>query len=214
MIKTNSRKAIFSVILLAVFLIPCLLLLTACGGGKPEAKVDASIANVEGITVTLEKTTRKEFKEGEDSATRVEQFAQYGELDQINVLVSGTVSKADCDANATAMDSEGNPVVDGSDTPINYYTDFFELQLLIPDGATMFLASDGLPAKPVAEIENVENGYVIVETQWLLGNPGSWNICGNAETQDGYFYYSFIDDSGEVVDEFFVRVAYDVEFVD
>ena len=213
MTKTKSKKAIFSVILLAVFLIPCLLLLTACGGGKPEAKVDASIAKVGGITVTLEDTTRKEFKDGEDLAGRVEQFAKYGELDQINVKVSGTVSKADCDANATAMDAEGNPVEAGSETPVNYYTDFFELQFLIPEDATQFLASDGLPAKPIAEIENTENGYVIVETQWLLGNPGSWNICGNAETQDGYFYYSFLNDEGDVVDEFFVRVVYDVEFV-
>lgn len=210
--KTNKRTLLASLIV-ALLLIPCLMLFTACGE-KDEAKVDASIAKVDGITVTLNETTKKQFTAKDDSAARFEQFGKYGELDQINIKVSGTVSKADCAKNATAMDATGTPVSE-SKQPVNYYTDFFQLSLLIPEGATQFATSDGLPAKPVSDIENIKDGYVIENVQWLLAdaNGENWNICGNATTKDGYFYYQFLDDNNEVVDEFFVHVVYDVDFV-
>ena len=112
------------------------------------------------------------------------------------------------------MDATGTPVSE-SKQPVNYYTDFFQLSLLIPEGATQFATSDGLPAKPVSDIENIKDGYVIENVQWLLAdaNGENWNICGNATTNDGYFYYKFLDDNNKVVDEFFVHVVYDVDFV-
>ena len=213
MTNTKTKKSLFIGIVLALILIPCLFLLTACGGDDPRAKADVNNAKVDGITVTVNETTKKTFTE-EDGA-RFTQFGKYGELDQISVTVSGTVSKADCTENATAMDANGNVIEAGSETPVSYYTDFFTLYLLVPEGATQYGVSDGLPAGPVEELGEVKDGYVAVETQWLLNSAtDGWQICGNTTTNDGYFYYSFNDAEGEVVEEFFVRVAYDVTFVD
>ena len=191
-----------------------MFVLTACG--KADFQVDASIAKVDGVTVTVDKElTKKQFStDNGDSQGRVDLYGELGELDQVTVRVSGTVSKADCDENALARNAQGEEV--GQGETVNYYIDYFELKILIPKDATQFKTTDGLPAKPVAELENTENGYVVENVQLLLGdaNKTSWSICGVASTNDGYFYYAFLDDNNEIVKQFFVRVVYDVEFVD
>lgn len=212
--KTNN---IIKTAFVAVMVILCAVLFVACGGNKDNYSVDASIANVDGITVTVDKdTTKKAFSTANgDSEARVNQFAKYGELDQITIRVSGTVSRADCVENASARDGNGDPVAEGG--VVNYYTDFFEFKLKIADDATKLDVADGLPAQPISEIENVKDGYMVEKVQWLLGdaNQSNWQICGNATTNDGYFYYGFYNDTDEEpVAEYFVRVVYDVEFVD
>lgn len=210
----KGLKNFAKTMLVFAFIVPCMILLSACG--KSEFKVDASVAKVGGITVKLDKElTKKQFStDNGDSAGRVSKYGDLGELDQVTVRVGGTVSVADCLENATGM-NETDGVVTG-DQVATYYTDFFELKMLIPDGATQFKVDDGLPAKPVSELENTEGDYVVEKVQWLLSdaNQSSWNICGVADTNDGYFYYAFLDDNAEVVKQFFVRVVYDVEFVD
>lgn len=185
-------------------------------GNKVNWGVNASIAKVPGITVTVDPmTTKKLFSlDNGDSEARVNQFAKYGELDQITINVSGEVSRADCIENAQPRDSQGNAIE--GDAVVNYYTDFFQFKLRLPENATKLGVSDGLPAKPVAEIENIENGYLIENVQWLLGGADqtNWSICGNATTNDGYFYYAFYNDEDELVAQYFVRVVYDVTFVD
>lgn len=211
--KTGKRSNFFKSALVLMLLVPCMFLLAACGG-KADFKVDASIAKVDGITVTLDKElTKKEFStDNGDSQSRVDTFGDLGELDLVTIRVSGTVSRADCDENATAMNAEGDVVAEGE--TVVYYTDVFELKMLVPKDATKYYTKDGLPAKEIAELENVEDGYIVEKVQWLLGDANkTWNICGSADTNDGYFYYSFLNDSDEVVKEFFVRVVYDVEFV-
>lgn len=192
----------------------CTLIFTACG--QADFKIDANQVKIDGVTITLEKEIWKKLfsLENEDSQARVDQFAKYGELDEVTINVEGTVSRADCVENATAMDANGNPVT--ADTTVNYYTDSFEFSMKIPENATKYVVSDGLPAKEIAELENAKDGYIVENVQWLLGGADQtgWTICGNAQTNDGYFYYAFLDENEEVVKEFFVRVVYDVEFVD
>ncbi len=208
----RSKTILVSVLVFAI-LIPCMFLLSACG--KADFKADASIAKVSGITVSVDdEIVKKQFSTANgDSAGRVAKYEGYGELDQVTINVSGTVSRADCEANALARNANGDPV--GADEAVNYYTDYFEFSMLIPDGATKYKVDDGLPAKDIAELDNVEKGYVVENVQWLLGGADKtgWSICGVADTNDGYFYYAFLNNSDEVVKEFFVRVVYDVEFV-
>lgn len=209
----KTFKSILKTVLAFAVIVPCAFVLAACG--KADFKVDANVAKVDGITVTVDKElTKKQFSTANgDSQGRVDQFGGLGELDQVTVRVSGTVSRADCDENAVARNAKGEEV--GTGEAVSYYTDYFELKILVPKGATQYKTSDGLPARPVAELENVKDGYYVENVQWLLGdaNKANWSICGVASTNDGYFYYAFLDDNGDVVKQFFVRVVYDVEFV-
>ena len=203
-------KVATSLLLVCAFAIA----LTACG--QPDFKIDKTTTKVDGVTITLEKEIGKKLfsLENEDLQGRVDQFAKYGELDEVTINVEGTVSEADCVESATPTDANGNPI-ESNDGVVSYYTDTFEFSIKIPENATKFIVSDGLPAKEIAELENVKNGYVVENVQWLLGEADQtgWGICGNAQTNDGYFYYAFLDNNDEVVKEFFVRVVYDVEFV-
>lgn len=184
---------------------------------KSDYKINTSVTKVQGVNITLDNNVGKKLfsTENGDSESRVNQFAKYGELDVVTINVTGTVSIENCVQYATAMDANGNPVT-SNESEVNYYTDFFELSMKIPADATKYQVSDGLPAKDIAELENVKDGYVVENTQWLLGGADKtgWTICGTATTNDGYFYYAFLDDNDEVVKEFFVRVVYDVEFTD
>lgn len=211
----SKTLSIAKISVVALLLAVCSILFVACGS-TPNYQVDSSMAKVSGITVTVDQeTTKKAFStENGDSEARVNQFGKYGELDQITVRVSGEVSRADCVENAQAKDANGNDVT--ADTAVNYYTDFFQFKLKINDDATKLEVSDGLPAKPIAEIENVKDGYYVENVQWLLGdaNQSNWQICGNATTNDGYFYYGFYNDADEVVAQYFVHVVYNVTFVD
>lgn len=214
MFKTKTM-GIFKTAFIAVLVALCAVLFVACGDDPAKFSVDGSIAEVSGITVKVDKDmTKKTFSiENGDSVARVNQFAKYGELDLITIRVSGTVSKADCVENAQAKDANGD---DATASNINYYTDYFQFKLQLPKGATKLDVSDGLPAKPITEITNIEDGYLVEKVQWLLGDATAtnWSICGNATTNDGYFYYGFYNDTDEEpVAEYFVRVVYDVEFV-
>ena len=200
-----------------VIALSIVLMLFACAscdnstpGTKAEFKVDASIAKVPGVTVTLEDMTKKAFSfEGGDSEGRVTQFGLYGELDCVNISVSGTVKNSDCDKLATPMDASGKPITDGSTA--NYYTDFFEFLILLPEEATRYAVNDGLPARPISDLaDSIDSeGYYHENVQWLLNGPEySWTGCGNATTKDGYFYYAFYNETEEPIREFFVRVDY------
>lgn len=214
------KKKILTILACFVFVFVGGFALTACGDEEeptpqpaPEVMVSESIAQIDGITVALGENTTKKFEDGVDLANRVSLYGSLGELKQINVTVSGTVSRAECDEKAIAM-NDGNVVED--DSAVGYYTDFFEMRFLVPEGATKVGFIDGNSQKLDQEIGNVENGYYAESVQWLLGtaDKSSWNTCGNADTQDGYFYYKFLNDSDEIVDQFFVCVTYDVTFVD
>lgn len=189
-------------------------------GTKAEFKVEASIAKVPGVTVTLEDMTKKAFSlEGGDSEARVTQFGSYGELDCVNISVSGTVKNSDCNDLATPMDATGEPITDGS--AANYYTDFFEFLMLLPEEAAKYEVSDGLPVRPISNLSGSidSEGYYHEKVQWLLGdaNKSSWAGCGVGETNDGYFYYAFYNetDEEEPIREFFVRVDYsNLKFTD
>ena len=141
-------------------------------------------------------------------------YGSLGELKEYNVTIAGNVSKFECDEKAVAM-NDGNIVEDNS-TPVGYHLDFFQIKILVPEDATQVGFIDGNPQKLDEEISEVnKDGYYTVDVQWLLGdaNKTEWNICGNAETNDGYFYYKFLNDAGEIVDQFFVCVNYAVTFV-
>ncbi len=213
-LQNDKTKLVFKIALAVVLLFAIMFTMTACGGEKADAKVSTNDTKVAGITVKLNKTTTKEFVEGVDSSSRVDLYGALGELKQYNVSVEGTVSIADCNENAIAM-NDGN-VVEDDVTPVGYYTDFFELELLVPEGATKVGFIDGNSLKLDSEIDNVDkDGYYTENVQWLLGtaDKSSWSICGNAETNDGYFYYKFLNDENKIIDQFFVCVTYDVEFV-
>ena len=214
--STTKNKNYAVTIITTIVLCISLVLFAACGETKDKFKTDSSIAKVDGITVTMDKdTTQKEFSiENGDSQGRVDLFGDLGTLKQYTINVSGTVSRADCVENASARDANGDEV--GEEGVVNYYTDWFEFKILVPENATHYKSTDGLPAKPVAELNIDDNGYWVDDVQWLLGdaNQSNWTICGNATTNDGYFYYAFLDADGEIVDQYFVRVVYDVTFVD
>ena len=217
LLQSDKTKQILKIMLAVILLMAAMFALTACGGSNPKAevKVSTSLAEIDGISVSVGEKTTKEFVEGVDAEGRVALYGNLGELTQYTIYVSGTVSIAECNEKAIAM-NDGNVVEDAS-TPIGYYTDFFEMKFLVPEGATKVGFIDGNSQKIDSEIGNVDSdGYYSESVQWLLGtaDKASWNTCGNAETQDGYFYYKFLNDENEIVDQFFVRVVYDVEFVD
>lgn len=204
-----TKSKVFSAISLALFLIPALFLLTACGGGEPDEVRVQGVMNVPGVTATVETSAKKSFLAENDSAERVQLFGEYGELTEFNVKVAGSVLIADCEKNSTPMDADGNKIYD--DATASYHTDFFELQLLIPDEATKFeIVSKNKTLE--GAIENVKDGYVVMDVEWLLGVDGEWGCQGSADTNDGYFYYAFLNDNDEVVKNFFVHITYEVEF--
>ena len=218
LLQSEKTKQILKIFLAVVVLMVTIFTLTACGDKKEEGTdkaevvVSERIANIGGITVVLGENTTVD---GKDLASRNELYGNLGELKQINITVSGTVSRAECDEKAIPMNA--GEIVEDDASPIGYYTDFFEMKILVPEGATKYGYIDGNPQKLDQEIGLVdENGYFSESVQWLLGaaDKSSWNTCGKADTQDGYFYYKFLNDSDEIVDQFFVRVVYDVTFVD
>lgn len=208
-------------ILIAVLAVALLFTFSACDDGQSapaEFKVDDSIAKVAGVEVTLGNMTKKVFSaENGDSESRVEKFGEYGELDCVNITVSGTVSKADCVANAIPMNQYGEETT-ADKADINYYTDFFALSMLVPENATRCSVNDGLPDGEIENFAKDSTGYYTEKVQWLLADASktNWTGCGTAETDDGYFYYAFYTaDDEEPIKEFFVRVDYsDLEFVD
>lgn len=216
LLQSDKTKQVLKILLSAVLIMITLFAMTACGETpKPDVKVSTSLAKIDGISVTVGETTTKEFVEGEDSEGRVNLYGDLGELKQYTINVSGEVSIAECNEKAIAM-NDGNVVEDDS-TPIGYYTDFFEMKFLAPEGATKVGYIDGNSQKLDTEIGTLdEDGYYTESVQWLLGNTDktNWNTCGNADTQDGYFYFKFLNDEDKIVDHFFVKVVYDVEFVD
>ena len=216
LLQNTKVKNVLKIMLALFIIIATSFAMTACGEDpvKPEIKVSASQANIEGISATVGKTETKKFVEGEDLASRVNLYSNLGELKEYNVTIAGTVSKSECDEKAIAM-NDGNVIEDES-TPVGYYTDFFQIKILVPEGATQVGFIDGNSQKLDEEISGVDkDGYYTIDVQWLLGdaNKTFWNICGNAETNDGYFYYKFLNDNGEIIDQFFVCVNYDVNFV-
>ena len=212
---TNKKTGVIASILLALVVVACFVCLVACGE-KDKYIIEQSNTKVDGVTITVnQELTKKKFStEAGDSEARVNQFAKFGELDQITINVKGTVSKADCVKNAVARDAAGNEV--GNDGKVNYYTDYFTLKIKVDESVTKLKVADGLPAKDIREITKQEDGYYAESIQWLLGdaNQSNWQICGNTTSNDGYFYFAFMNDEEEIVNQYFVRVVYDVTFVD
>lgn len=209
MVKTKNLFSAFALGIVGILF--CVFAFVGCGA--PTYKVDGSVAKVQGVTFSVsQELGKKQFGET-DSAARQEKFGTETEYDVITFSVKGTVKESDCAKNATACDSDGN-VVDGEGV-VNYYTDYFEMSIKIPENVKKIATIDGLPAKGIEELgDRVKDGYYVEKVQWLLGGADKtgWTICGNAETKDGFFKTEFLDKNDEVVATYLVRVVYDVTF--
>lgn len=197
-------KKIIRNLSLTLVMLTIALSFAACGPKKappappPVAFIVSLDSNkVPGITVSVDQTTtKKTFVSGIDSNGRVTAYGALGELDMITVNVNGTVSYADCNEFATDMNG--------------YFTDFFTLGINAPIDTKYVDIKDGLPAR-IEDVTIINNRY-ITKVQWLL-NGSPWTICGNTTSNDGFYYIGFLNSESKVLQEYFVRVVYNITFI-
>lgn len=189
----------------------CTILFAACSPTTPPDNftVSAHVAKVEGLSVGVSQTTTKfEFDEIDNEAGktegRVNLFGHLGELDMISITVSGEISKVDADEHAVFVEAGGG-----------YYTDYFELRIKLPSGATKYGVIHGLPEIDLTDMDDMlVNGYFVVHVQWLLLGADGWQFNGNTTTNDGFMAFAFADANDQIVQRYFIRTINQLTFVE
>lgn len=193
-----------------------MVLLCGCDYGNI-AKIDDSITNIDGVTISITSTNEKKaFVHNIDNDLLIERFGELGELSTIEVSLEGTVSISSLPTNATAMVKEnGNSHVKAINEVASYYTDFFILKIKMPTTAKKINNLDGNGPRTIDTSNSVKDGFYIHKIEWLFGDvtASNWSIAGDTSTNENYLYIGFIDEANETIAQYFVHIQYNISFV-
>ena len=172
---------------------------------------DNSVTQTNNIDVKVNQNSKKAFTYGVDSEERIAKYGEFGELTQINIKISGETSLDSLKSTTTAVDENGEIVSNNNDA--SYFTDFIKIKIRLPKGYSKVNILDGKGAVEIDKAKQVEDGYFKMNVEWvrLDKNKTSANLVLDANEEDRYLFFEFIDKNDNSLAQYFVRLVFDVE---
>ena len=168
---------------------------------QPDFKVDTTGSLIGGVNVNVNGHTGKRSFVSKD-CYQDRFYYNYGELDSIEISVSGTISRAECATYATA--------VGGS------YADFFKLSIKLPENTNRVAIQDDVFREYSTRYDAsnfIEDYFVINQVRWLDG-IGHYGVMDGAQKINCFRIAFYGDAAVSPLMQYFVYVTYNLTFVD
>ena len=162
---------------------------------RSDFEVNTNGAKVGSVNARVNQTTSKRsFVSNGYFADRG--YSGLGELDSIEILVSGMISEAEC--------------VTYASNGVGGYEDYFKLSIKAPANAK----SVHVNGETTVEVDSSKflSGYLVNDVRWLDGFSHYGKTYGSEKIN--CFHIAFYGDAVTPISQYFVYITYDLTFVD